>query len=223
MPKKDSRLDEIHGFLGQLALNNTREWMADHKDSYQQTRKLFEELVGSLIDGICQFDEGIQGQEAKKAIFRLHKDVRFSKDKSPYKLNYGASISKDGRKSPNASYYIHLMPGNNFIGGGMYMPQGEDIKKIRQEIDYNTQEFLKITKDGDFQNTFGGMQGDQLKTAPKGYPKDHPHIDILKFKGFYFLHNFDDEEVIKEGFIEYCLAKYRLLFPFVNYLNTAID
>jgi len=218
-----NKVDEIYRFLEKLAKNNTREWMTAHKSEYQHTRKIFVELVGSLIDGISKFDEGIQGLEAKKSVFRLNKDIRFSKDKTPYKLNYGASISKEGRKSPFASYYIHLMPGNNFIGAGMYMPEADNLKKIRQEIDYNTQEFLNITTDKDFKKAFGEMQGDKLKTAPKGYPKDHPHIDILRHKGYYFMHYFEDDLASDPNFITQCLEKYALIHPFVNYLNTSLD
>lgn len=218
-----NNLIEINEFLTKLAKNNSREWMTDHKSEYQHTRKIFEGLISELIAGISLFDDGIVGLLAKKSVFRLHRDTRFSNDKSPYKLNYGASITRGGRKSPFASYYIHLKPGDNFIGGGMYMPEAEELKKIRQEIDYNSDEFLKIVKTDPFRKVFGEMQGDKLKTAPKGYPKDHAQIELLRHKGFYFLHKISDRDLGQEDFVADALEKYRLLHPFISYMNTAID
>ena len=216
-------LNDINIFLKKLARNNSREWMAENKSEYQATRAIFEGLIDELISGVAAFDDGIAGLQAKKSIFRLHRDTRFSNDKSPYKLNYGASLSKGGRKSPFASYYIHLKPGDNFIGGGMYMQEASELKKIRQEIDYNADELLSIINDVDFKKMYGGLQGDQLKTAPKGYPKDHEHIEFLRYKGFYFLQQFPDSDLKKTDFVEKAVQKYRMINPFINFLNTAID
>ncbi|MGB3467623.1 MAG: DUF2461 domain-containing protein, partial [Cyclobacteriaceae bacterium] len=140
-----------------------------------------------------------------------------------YKLNYGASLSKGGRKSPYASYYIHLKPGDNFIGGGMYRPEADVIKKIRQEIDYNADDLLTIINDDEFVNIFGEMEGEKLKTTPKGYAKDHPQIALLRHKDFYFRHKIEEEELSKETFVEDVLAKFRILHPYIAYMNTAID
>ena len=214
---------EISDFLKKLAKNNTRDWMTDHKGEYQRTRTIFEGLIGELIDGIASFDEGIAGLQPKKCVFRLHRDTRFSNDKSPYKLNNGASLSKGGRKSPFASYYIHIKPGDNFIGGGMYMPEAAELKKIRQEVDYNADELLSIINEDKFKAVFGEMQGDRLKTAPKGYPKDHEHIELLRHKGFYFLQQIPDSSLKSKDFVKEALENYRLLNPFINFMNTAID
>ena len=216
-------LNDINVFLRKLAKNNSREWMAENKPEYQSTRTVFEGLIGELIAGIASFDEGLADLQAKKSVFRLHRDTRFSNDKSPYKLNYGASMSKGGRKSPYGSYYIHIKPGDNFIGGGMYMPEAAELKKIRQEIDYNGDELLDIIKASGFQQIYGDLQGDSLKTAPKGYHKDHEHIDLLRHKGFYFLHKFPDSDLKKTDFVKEVVAKYQLIYPFVSFLNTAID
>ena len=216
-------LTSINQFLKKLANNNTREWMAENKPEYQATRKTFESMIGQLIEGIAAFDEGIVGLEAKKSVFRLNRDTRFSNDKSPYKLNYGASMSREGRKSPYASYYIHIKPGDNFVGGGMYMPDADTLKKVRQEIDYNADLLLKIIQNAGFVNVYGEMLGDKLKTAPKGYPKDHENIELLKHKGFYFMHKFPDEELAADNFVEMQLERFRTVHPFVDFLNTAID
>lgn len=218
-----NKIATINSFLTELADNNNREWMAEQKATYQDTRKVFQNLISEVINGIAAFDEGVSAQEAKKAIFRLHRDTRFSNDKSPYKLNYGASVSKGGRKSPYASYYIHLKPGENFIGGGMYRPDAEVIKKIRQEIDYNSGELLEIIEKPDFKGIFGRMEGEQLKTAPKGYPKDHPQIELLRHKDFYFRHQIDESELSKDSFVDHVLEKFKVLHPFIQYMNTAID
>lgn len=216
-------ITSINQFLKKLATNNTREWMAENKPEYQATRKVFETLIADLITGISAFDEGLVGLEAKKSVFRLNRDTRFSADKSPYKLNYGASMSKGGRKTPNASYYIHLKPGDNFVGGGMYMPEADALKKVRQEIDYNTDEFLSIIHDEHFVQAYGEMRGDKLKTAPKGYPKDHEYIELLRHKGFYFLYQIPDEELAEDDFVAKQLARFELIFPFISFLNMAID
>lgn len=216
-------LKNINVFLGKLAKNNSREWMEENKPEYQKTRKIFEGLIQELITGIASFDEGIAGLQAKNSVFRLHRDTRFSNDKSPYKLNYGASMTKGGRKSPYGSYYIHIKPGDNFIGGGMYMPEAEELKKIRQEIDYNADELLAIINDPGFKVVYGELRGDQLKTAPKGFPKDHEHIGLLRHKGFYFMQQFPDSDLEKPDFVQQAVAKYQLIFPFINFLNTAID
>ncbi|MEL7146901.1 MAG: DUF2461 domain-containing protein [Bacteroidota bacterium] len=216
-------LVSISLFLKKLAANNDRDWMTENKSEYQATRKAFETLIADLITGISAFDEGLVGLEAKKSVFRLHRDTRFSNDKSPYKLNYGASMSKGGRKSPYASYYIHLKPGENFVGGGMYMPDADTLKKVRQEIDYNVDEFLSIIHDGQFVKAYGEMRGEKLKTAPKGYPKDHEHINLLRHKGFYFMHEIPDAVLADQDFVAKQVEHFKLIAPFINFLNTAID
>lgn len=216
-------MKEVLSFLADLKENNHKDWMDANKPRYKASREAFLSLVTEVIDGISLFDPTIVGTEAKNCIFRLNRDIRFSKDKSPYKTNFGASISAGGKKSPDAGYYVHIMPGNNFIGGGMYMPEAATLKKVRQEIDYNTDDFLKIIEDKNFLKVFGSIQGDALKTAPKGYPKDHPHIDLLKRKSFFFLHEISDAEIKQAGLTNTIAQKFELLFPFIQFMNASLD
>ena len=216
-------MKEILDFLSELKDHNTREWMEANKKTYHYARDSFKDVVKDVLQGISKFDPSVDGLEPKDCIFRLNRDIRFSKDKSPYKLNFGAAMGRGGRKSEYAGYYLHVMPGNNFIGGGIYMPQAEVLRKIRQEIDYNAEDLLKVIADKNFKKVFGDIQGDALKTAPKGYPKDHPHINLIKQKSFIFLNTVSDSEVKKSDFVESTAAKYQTLKPFLDFLNTAMD
>ncbi len=216
-------LENVLSFLDDLKDNNHKDWMDANKARYNEARNSFKSLVAEVINGIAQFDNNIVGTEAKDCIFRLNRDIRFSRDKSPYKTNFGASISLGGKKSPYAGYYIHIMPGQNFIGGGMYHPEATVLKKIRQEIDYNPNDLQQIIEHKPFKSTFGEIQGEALKTAPKGYPKDHPNIALLKMKSFYFLSEYNDKEIAQEHFVDDAVTKLKTLHPFIQYLNAALD
>lgn len=198
--------------------------MDAHKDDYQQARQTFITLINELLDDIKQFDPEIATLTAKDCIFRINRDIRFSKNKAPYKNNFGASIAEGGKKSANAGYYLHLQPGDeSFIGGGLYMPPGEHLKKIRQEIDYNAPELLKVVSDKTFKKYFGAVQGEKLARAPKGYQPDHPNIEFLKLKSYVVLHKLSDEE-IKSGDLRQNLAgKCRAMKPFLDFLNVAVS
>ncbi|MDA0195348.1 MAG: DUF2461 domain-containing protein [Bacteroidetes bacterium] len=214
----------VLGFLTQLSLNNNREWFEANRDNYETARNFFVELVQELINGIALFDPGISGLQAKKCIFRLHRDVRFSKNKSPYKLNFGASMSEGGKKSIFPSYYIHLQPGGQcFIGGGLYHPEAENLKRVRQEIDYNSDHFISIIEDASFKKLFGDIWGDRLKRPPKGYPEDHPQIEYLKFKDYVLLHNLNDDEIIDKDFVKKSLKVYTRIKPFNDFIRAALS
>ena len=214
-------LTKAHKFLGSLASNNNKEWMDAHRDEYQKARDEFIAFIDSLIQGLSATDPELAGVSAKSCIFRINRDIRFSKDKSPYKTNFGASIGPGGRHS-SASYYFHLTPGNNFIGGGIYMPPADVLKKIRQEIDYNAGDLKKILQDPSFKKAYGDLhEVDKLKTAPKGYPKDHPEIELLKHKSFIVLHQVTDHEATKEGFEKEALEYLKIMKPFRDYLRVA--
>lgn len=164
------------------------------------------------------------GLQAKKCVFRIYRDVRFSKDKSPYKLNFGASMSEGGRKSTNPGYYIHLQPGGEcFFGGGLYHPDVDNLKKVRQEIDYNADSFLKIVKDQEFKSVFGEIWGEKLKRAPKDYSEDHPLIEYLKLKDFVVLHQVDDKDVVKKDYFKKGSEVYKMIKPFNDFMKTAIN
>lgn len=211
-------------FLKDLKANNDRDWFNNNKDKYEAAKADFEDFITDLIKKIAKFDPPIAELDAKKATFRIYRDVRFSKDKSPYKVNFGAHLTSSPVKvHDRAGYYINLQPGNTFLAGGAYTPPGPWINKIRQEIDYNTKEFKKIIESATFKKYFGGIEGEQLKTAPKGYPKDHPEIDLLRYKSYLAVHNCDDKTALSDDFAKHCATVFKAMKPFDDFLNRAAE
>ena len=214
---------QIHTFLKGLATNNNKPWMDDHKADYQLAKRNFIDLVQLSINSTAKFDSEVADEEAKKCVFRLNRDVRFSKNKDPYKTNFGGSITKEGRKSGNPGYYLHIMPGNNFAGGGLYRPVPENLKKIRQELDYNAPEMEKIIHSASFKKFFNDPYDDRVKTAPKGYPKDHPHIDLLRYKSFIYMRSFTDNEAQSPEFPKMVIDTYKAIKPYIDFLRRGLD
>lgn len=195
--------ENILKFLKQLSRNNDREWFEKNKGRYLQAKDSFEELVSAMLIRLITFDEALAGLNPKKLPFRIYRDVRFSKDKRPYKTNMGAGFSPNGRLIQEPGYYLHLEPGNkSFVAGGIYQPDSANLAKVRQEIDYNGPALKKIFKAKKFRSLFEDFDDfDKLKTAPKGYPKDHPDIEWLKLKSFIVSLSFTDKEVIDKKFV----------------------
>lgn len=211
-------------FLKQLAKNNNKEWFDENRKTYEVCKAEFETIIKSVIDKSAVFDKGLAGLEAKKCMFRINRDVRFSKDKSPYKLNMGASINPGGKKDMGAGYYMHIEPGKCFLAGGCYMPQPDVLAKIRQEIDYNTADFKKILNAKDFKTYFKELsQDDKLKTAPKGYPKDHPELSLLQNKHFIVMHHLKDSEVLDKNFPTYAAKVFKAMLPLNQFLRNCMD
>ncbi len=216
-------MKNILNFLEGLNVNNTKEWFDAHKDEYLQAKSEFEQLVAELIKEIASFDPSIADLEAKKCIFRINRDVRFSSDKRPYKSNFGASFTPGGKKSPLAGYYIHIQPGASFIGGGIYMPEANILKAVRQEIDYNLKEFENILDNSLFKSTFGGLANEgKLSRPPKGYDIDNPANEYLKNKHFIVLRNSTDSEILRKDFLQQTIKGYKAMYPFKEFLNRAI-
>ena len=211
-------------FLKELDANNERDWFQAHKKDYEAARKDFTATVQQVIDGITAFDKELVGLAAKDCLFRIFRDVRFSANKAPYKTNFGANMSPGGRKSMRPGYYIHIEPGNkSFLAGGVYMPPSNELNKVRQEIDYNTKEFKSIINDKNFKKHWGELQGEQLKTAPKNYSKDHPEIELLRFKSYIMVKNMKDGELTKKDFEDKCIESFKVLYPFDQFLRRALD
>lgn len=206
-------------FLKDLKKNNNREWFADNKSRYETAKEDVLQLAGQLIDGIKSFDPSIGDLDPKKCTFRIYRDVRFSKNKDPYKTNMGAYMVKGGKKSGNGGYYLHVEPDGCFLGGGMYGPAGPLLKKIRQEIDYNEDEFRGIIGSDTFKKHFEELHGSQLKTAPKGYPKDHQAIDLLKYKDFLATENITAKALTSKGFVKQALTSFEAMMPLIHFLN----
>ena len=216
-------MKSILDFLTELEGNNSREWMEQNKSSYLAAKNTFEEMVKLLIDRITTFDQSLVGVRPKDCIFRLHRDVRFSHNKLPYKTNMGAFIGSRGKKTENGGYYIHIEPGKSMLAGGVYMPPSDILKKIRQEIDYNPGKLIKYMESKQFKQYFGSFAGETLKTTPKGYAADHPHIDLLRLKSYIVVHNITDDVVLKPGFINFASEVFSHIKPLNDYILLATN
>lgn len=215
---------ETIDFLKKLKKNNSKEWFENNRQSYLTAKENYLEFVTEVLHKLKSFDSTLQDIQPKNCVFRINRDVRFSANKEPYKTNFGASFSKGGKKINCAGYYFHLEPGACFIGGGYWMPQGEDLQKIRQEIDYNFDEFKKIISAKTFINYFNTLDSkEKLIRPPKGYEKDNPALEFLQLKNFIVMAKIEDEELVDKTIITKVVAHFKAMKPLVDFLNRAID
>lgn len=213
-------------FLASLKKNNNKPWFDAHRAQYEAARIDFSNFIQLVIDDLQRTDTTIAGLMSKDCLFRINRDIRFSHDKTPYKSSMGASIKRGGRKSGFAGYYFHLEPGASFIGGGLWMPEATALKAVRQEIDYNWEEFLSIIKAPLFQKTFGDIYkgADQsLVTAPKGYEKDNPALQYIKLKSFIAETGLADEELTKAALHKKTVTAFKGLMPLLNFINRTLE
>lgn len=214
-------------FLRNLKKNNRKEWFDENRKTYEKARADFSEFINNLIAETAKFDPEIAHLTAKDCLFRINRDIRFSKDKSPYKTNFGASINKGGRKSTLAGYYFHLEPGgNSFIGGGVYMPMPPELKMIRQEIDYNYAEFTKLLTNKTFRKIYDDLDKSaefSLSTTPKGYEKDNPAIEYLRLKSFIADKTVTDEDLTSKSLLKNTVDAFKALHPLLLFLNRSVD
>jgi uncharacterized protein (TIGR02453 family) len=211
------------GFIKGLAKNNNKAWFDKHRDEYEEAKQDFETFVTNLIEHMAKSDPSFLGQKAKDSIFRIYRDVRFSKDKTPYKEHLSGGFSKGGKKFPGAGYYIHIEPGKSMVGGGLWMPEGPLLKAVRQEIDYNFKEFKQIIGKPGFKKVFDKIEGEQLKTLPQGYSADNPAIDFLKMKSFVVSHTIEDKDVTNKNFVKKTGDVFTGMKPFVDFMNRSLD
>lgn len=213
-------------FLKKLQKNNNKPWFDENRALYVSAKSEFETLVGSLITSFSKIDPAIGHLEPKNCIFRINRDVRFSKDKSPYKNNFGAFINAGGKKSPLAGYYLHIEPGASFVGGGLYMPMPDMLAKVRQEIDYDLPEFKKIISAAAFKKQYGELyRGDDisLTRVPKGYDPSNPAAEFLKLKSFIVMRPLSDEEAQSKDLEKTCVAAFKALKPLVDFINRSVE
>jgi uncharacterized protein (TIGR02453 family) len=213
-------------FLTSLKKNNNKEWFDKNKEKYLAAKQNVEEFTDELIKLISAFDKKIAGLTYKDCVFRIYRDVRFSKNKTPYKTNMGASISAGGKKTSAAGYYMHIDPEESFIAGGMWMPPSDQLKKIRQEIDYNGKKFHKILDEKNFKKQFGKLdesEGYKLARPPKGYDKDHPDIELLKFNSYIVWHPYGKKDVLSKNFSRELSKSAKTMKPLIDFLNEAIS
>jgi uncharacterized protein (TIGR02453 family) len=213
-------------FISQLKKNNSKEWFDAHRPAYEAARTDFSNFMQLVIEDLQRTDTTITGLTSKDCMFRINRDVRFSKNKSPYKTNFGAIIKRGGRKSIYAGYYFHCEPGQSFVGGGLWMPGNEELKKVRQEIDYNWDSFKKIISSKDFKKTYGDLffgNDIQLSRPPKGYAPDHSGIEYLKLKCFIAEKAITDEELIKSSLHKKTVEAFITLKPLVDFINESFE
>ncbi|HMQ00087.1 MAG TPA: DUF2461 domain-containing protein [Cyclobacteriaceae bacterium] len=218
-------LDKSLKFLKSLARNNNRDWFEKNKAKFLEAKAEFESFVTDLLEEMESFDASLNGLEAKKLIFRIYRDVRFSKDKRPYKTNFGAAFSASGKGLGRPGYYLHIEPGNkSFIAGGLYMPEPQVLTKVRQEIDYNGDKLKAIMQEKKFKKLFGDFwDEDKLKRPPKGYDEEHTYIEWLKLKSFIVTTEIKDPELNKKNVKKSLATSFKTLKPLNDFLNQAID
>jgi uncharacterized protein (TIGR02453 family) len=215
-------MEKVLQFLRELSKNNTREWFEENRGWYQESREKVLFITDVLVNEIRKFDSELPVLNAKDCMFRIFRDVRFSNDKRPYKTNFGSFISKEGRKSQNPGYYFHIEPGESFVGGGVYMPAAGPLKAIRQYISRFPEEFIEIVSQPEFKSVYPEMYDHQLKTAPKGFPKDHEFIHLLPYKSYVFSAPVSDDDLAGGNFIERAVSAFKQLHKFNAYLYDAL-
>lgn len=213
-------------FLKELKKNNNREWFEQNRKQYEAAKEDFAQLVQTIIDKFAKKDEDIAHLKAKDCTFRINRDIRFSKDKSPYKTNMGASINKGGKKIMSAGYYFHLEPGNSFVGGGLYMPMPEDLKKVRQEIDYSFEEFSEIVGSKKFKSVYGDLDRSaehSLSRPPKGYDINNPAVEYLKLKSFIAMTGVPDAALTDNNLVKKITDAFEALMPLIKFMHRAME
>jgi len=214
---KKSTLD----FLTSIKYNNNRDWFIGNRPMYLDAKDNFESFVQEIINNLIVIEPIMKGLEAKSCVFRINRDIRFSNDKSPYKSHFGAFIVQGGKKNVDrfAGYYFHIEPGKSMMAGGAYTPPGPWLSAIREKISDNADEFIKIIHTKDFIKYFGSIDGEKLKTVPKGYSKDHPNIELLKYKSYLVVNEAADKLVLGNNFMDHVINAFKAMKPLNEYLN----
>jgi uncharacterized protein (TIGR02453 family) len=207
-------------FLKDLAKNNNRAWFTDHKNQYLAAQSNMMAFIDQLILMMNKHDE-LETESGKKSLFRIYNDVRFSKDKSPYNPRFAFSL-KRATKLKRGGYYMNIKPGNCFLACGFFAPNADDLKRIRQDIDYNYPEWNSILQSKSIKSTFGALQGDTVLTAPRGYTTDHKAIALLRHKQFIVRHHFTDDEVISPDFLKQVNTMYKNVRPYFDYMSSVL-
>ena len=208
-------------FLNDLSQTNSRPWFDTNRARYQQAAGAFEALVADVIAELGKLED-LGGVTPKDCIFRINRDVRFSRDKSPYKTQMGAVVGPNGRRSLVRSVYVHIEPHDaSFIAGGLYEPNSEQLSHVRQHLAQDAQPFREIISAPEFVHWFGDMEGDRLKTAPQGYDRQHPDIDLLRYKQLLAFHRLKDADVVDDALVQRVVGARNAMQPFLAYLEEA--
>ncbi len=207
---------ELFSFFSKLKQNNNRDWFLDNKAEFKNLEaevKLFMKAVEEKLQNYDKIE--------KAKMFRIYRDVRFSKNKLPYKNHFGIAFHRE-KPALRGGYYIHLEPENSFLGVGFWAPNPEDLFRIRKELELDGDELRTIMADASFKKFWGNLSGDQVKTSPKGFSKEHPNIDLIKKKQYVFIKNFSDQEVFAPHFIELIDAHFQNIRPFFDYMSSVL-
>ena len=207
----------IFKFLKDITEHNNRDWFAEHKEDYQSHHNSLVDFSDNLID-LMRMHDNIETPTGKKAVKRIYRDVRFSKNKAPYKTYSGMSF-KRGTQLLRGGYYIHIEPGNSFVGGGFWGPNKDDLLRIRKGIETDQEEFRAVLNSDKFKSVFGALEGEQLKICPKGFDKDSTAIDLLRYKQFLIKKDFSDDEVLKAGFLQNTNEVFEAMRPFFDLMS----
>ncbi len=207
-------------FLKTLSKNNNREWFTNHKDTYTKEQNHIIDFAEALLHELNKHDV-IETPSGKKACYRIYRDVRFSKDKTPYCTYFSGSYRR-ATKYRRGGLYFHLEPGNSWLAGGFWSPNAEDLKRVRDDIAYDANPLRKILKSKSFIETFGTLQGEQLKTSPKGFDAHHEAIDLLRYKQFLLVKKFTDAEVLSDTFVRQANQTFKNMRPFLDYMSEVL-
>ena len=210
-------------FLKDLKKNNDRDWFAKHKPRYEAAYLDWQRFTGELIAGISKFDKNIAAAkfQPKDCVFRIYRDIRFSKDKTPYKTNFAAGFSTKKGKWQAPGYYIHINPTEGFMGGGAYMLQSEQLQALREELSLNGPAFKKVINNKDFKKYFT-VEGDKLVNVPKGFAKDDPMAEYLKHKYLLAMHKVSEKEILSPKFSQHCVEAFKAMRPFTQFIERPI-
>lgn len=203
-------------FLNELKKNNNRDWFTEHKATFKKHEKEVKTFLNSVTELVRSHDE-----IEKLKVFRIYRDIRFSKDKTPYKHNFSGSLSRSG-KERRGGYYIHIQPQGSFIATGFWNPEKEDLLRIRKEWEVDASDLRKIINDTNFKNVWGNLAGEELKTAPKGFDKEDPNIDLIRKKQFIFVKNFTDAQVTSANFAEAINECFVAIRPYFDLMSTIL-
>ena len=216
------RLKPTLDFLLALQANNNKPWFQAHRAEYETARQCYEDYVDYFIQEFRAIED-FEDLSAKDCVFRIYRDVRFARDKAPYKPNMGASIALGGKHSLRAPYYIHIEPlDKSFLAGGVYMPTPEQLAAIRQAIDRDPSKLKAAIGSKPFKKYFGSLSGERLKTPPRGYSGDHPEIELLKYKQFITGHALTDKDVLSPRLLARTVEVFTALKPLLDFLNDAL-
>ena len=215
-----SKIKTVFTFLDQLKENNNREWFNSHKKQYREAHEVMIAFADALIKEMEHHDQ-IETPDGKKSLYRIYRDTRFSNNKTPYKTHWAGHMRR-ATSQLRGGYYFHLQPGNSLVAGGFFGPNAQDLKHIRDHIAQDDEPLRSVLADKNFQKVFGELRGEKVKTAPKGFTKDHPSIDLLRYKQFMLQHNFTDKEVLSQSFLSKMVQSFVDMRPFLDYMSEVL-